>query len=94
MNHFRGTGNSKMDNNNVGVGSTLEFEHFLLIIAVGGNTINILNLTNFQIEGENTVVEDIHHLSTEEIRSCTNKLQLAFSDFTFDSKGLKGFKIK
>lgn len=69
MNHFRGTGNSKMDNNNIGVGSTLESDSVFLIVATGSNMINILNLTNFQTEGENTVVEDIHHLSTEEICS-------------------------
>lgn len=93
---FRGTGNSKMRTDNIGVGSTLSFENTWVIVAIEENKIGLLNLSTFKIEGNPTVVEDIHYLSQDELRSCTSGsgIDLAFSDFEFDPKGLKGFKIK
>ena len=91
---FRGTGNTKMDFDNFGIGSTLHFEKTYLIIATSEHTINILDLKEFKICGHETTVEDIYFLSHGELDLCCSPLQLARSDFDYNAKGLKDNKIE
>lgn len=91
---FRGVGDTKMDNDHLGVGSTLFYERAYLIFAINDCSINIIDLTDFKICGNDTHVEDIHFISHKEIRDCCSPLQLSDSDFDYNAKGLKWNKIK
>ena len=92
---FRGTGNSEINVKNMGVGSLLNAEQNWLLIQVSTNTINIVKLDTFTVAGVETTVEDIHHISQEELRSCIANISYCFSDFSFDPQGLKrGFSTK
>lgn len=93
MGMFRGTGNSAMDKTKMGVGSIVNgyTSGRWLIVADGGQSINLLSLSTFALSGKATVVEDIHHISSDEMYSVldTMKLNMAFSDYDFDPKGMK-----
>ena len=93
MGMFRGTGNTVMDKTKIGVGSIVNGYTCgrWVIVAVGENAINLLSLSTFRLSGSPTVVEDIHHLSSDELYAALNtmNLNMAFSDYDFDPKGMK-----
>ena len=86
---FRGTGNSEMNVKHMGIGSKLNAESDLLIVQVEHNTVNLLHMQTFNLVGTETVVEDVHHISQDELRNCISKFGYCFSDFSFDPKGMK-----
>lgn len=89
MGIFRGTGDSEMSFKHMGVGSTVHADLSMVIISTGSSVINMLDTATFTLRGTPTVVEDMHHISENELRQCMSNIGLAFSDFTFDAKGIK-----
>lgn len=93
MGMFRGTGNTVMDKTKMGVGSIVNGYTCgrWLIVADGDQSINLLSLSTFKLAGDVTHVEDIHHVSSDELYAALNtmKLNMAFSDYDFDPKGMK-----
>lgn len=100
---FREKGKSMMREDTFGVGSVIALHtRGIKYLVMGDSTTNrvyLLNLKNFKRALVEVAVEDINHLTENEVRNlvlglsiqhtlCLN-IQNTFSDFTFDAKGLK-----
>jgi len=93
---FRGIQSSKMEDTQFGVGSTItgcagNSERWLVISVTPGYA-GLLNLSSMCVVVDKVKVEDINFMTQAEVRTLSGHTDTnnAFSDFTFDPKGLKG----
>jgi len=95
---FRTSGNTKMRNDQVGVGSLIKGSHatgdWIIISNREETHVNLLSQKTYTIVNkENVKVEDIHFISVIEAQAlCKNisdQLMWTFSDFDFNTRGVK-----
>lgn len=85
---------NQMNLNNFGVGSIIKLsftKHWLLVAKSNTTEVFLVDLETFQYSINSVTVEDISYISEPEARDIARltKLNCAFSDFDFDSNGLK-----
>lgn len=88
---------AKMQFDNFGVGSVIMGfgkEDWLVVAASNTDHITLLNLTTMKLSATEIKVADVNHISSKEARELVNltKYDWTFSDYEFDTKGLKRIK--
>jgi hypothetical protein len=92
---FRGKTQSKPDPSLFGVGSFVIEGNAVafMVIAVSGNGVRLLDMRTFLEQSPIVSVEDPNFLSEDECRKLISGTGCTFSDFDFQSRGLKGHKL-
>ena len=92
---FRDGSNVKLDTDNFSVGSIMNLMGAMyLVISDNSNNISLLDLNTFIIEDNIVNVTDCNHLTVDDARSIMKHMQVTFSDFSENAKGLKNFNYK
>lgn len=87
---FRGTGNTEPNPKHLGAGSIIGYEGTeWLLVATSKFSVNMLNMKTFVMDGKDTNVEDIYHISSKEFDSIRDPIALARSDYDYNTAGLK-----
>ena len=93
---FRMKQGLKMDPSRFGVGSVINGgrTNRLLVVAVDDSHTRLLDLMTFTLLHPVVKVEDVNFISEDECRQLISGTGWAFSDFEFETEGLKDFSFK
>ena len=88
---FRGKEASFVDPKHFGVGSIVNGGSMmrLMVVAVDGSHVRLLDLSNFGLLYPVVKVEDVNFMSEDEVRQLISGTNWAFTDFVYDPKGVK-----